>query len=238
MTHNRLDLTSDSASMKRAGRALATPVTGPDRNRSERESEMPARPYSIPVSLLRQLLRLDHETGEMTYLARPPCLFRASVHQTAEHKAKQWNARYAGKAAFVTVAGGGYRRALVLGETIWAHHASFALFYGRWPEKDVIDHIDGDNGNNRPDNLREATFRENARNTKGRRNSSSQYCGVSWKTEAKLWFACCKGADGKTKNLGYFKSEVDAARAYDDGARVVHGEFARLNFPDDGGNWR
>lgn len=44
------------------------------------------------------------------------------------------------------------------------------------------------------------------------------------------WTAQIK-KDQQVTHLGRFNSEEDAARAYDESAKVVHGEFACLNFP-------
>lgn len=110
-----------------------------------------------------------------------------------------------------------------------AHRVAFALFHGRWPDNE-IDHRDGDGGNNRPDNLRDATHRENQRNrisTIGR----STYKGVSWQAAAQKWQASIVGADGFSRHIGIFTDETAAARAYDCAAMREHGEFARLNFP-------
>lgn len=39
--------------------------------------------------------------------------------------------------------------------------------------------------------------------------------------------------DGKAMHLGSFTDEIEAPKTYDRKARELHGEFARLNFPDD-----
>ena len=56
------------------------------------------------------------------------------------------------------------------------------------------------------------------------------YRGIYWDTQAKRWIAHIK-KDGKQTYLGSFKSEVDAAKAYDRSALEMHGMFTNLNFP-------
>ena len=64
------------------------------------------------------------------------------------------------------------------------------------------------------------------------RGGSSKYKGVTWDKSRSLWIAGVK-VDGKRFNLGRFKDEGDAARAYDAAALKAWGEYARLNFPDE-----
>lgn len=94
-----------------------------------------------------------------------------------------------------------------------------------------IDHINHDGLNNRRSNLRPATVAQNTRNSRPRLGASSQYKGVHWATRDRRWRAAIK-CDGKSKYLGTFWTERDAALAYDMAARELFGEYAVLNFPE------
>lgn len=91
-----------------------------------------------------------------------------------------------------------------------------------------IDHRDLNGLNNQRGNLRIATNSQNNRNRRPYKNSSSKYLGVTWRKDSTAWEASIK-SDGKNKYLGHFKTEEDAALAYNKAAKEVHGEFANLN---------
>ena len=84
---------------------------------------------------------------------------------------------------------------------------------------------------NRKANLRAATRTENNRNRrKGKKRTfGSKYKGVTWYKKGKLW-AVRIMTNRKSKFIGYFKDEIEAAKAYDKAAIKHHGEFAGLNF--------
>jgi hypothetical protein len=95
-----------------------------------------------------------------------------------------------------------------------------------------VDHKDGNGLNNRRSNLRVATSSLNQANSR-KRQGSSQYKGVGWDKEHNKWRARINYQHRRTF-LGCFEDETDAAKAYDDAARELFGEFARLNFPKKG----
>ena len=100
------------------------------------------------------------------------------------------------------------------------------------PDHLVVDHINHNGLDNRKANGRPATRAQNNRNKLivRKMNSTSKYKGVSrWKGKNK-WRVRIK-LDGEQKHIGYFKDEIQAAKAYDKAAKMYHGEFASLNFP-------
>lgn len=95
-----------------------------------------------------------------------------------------------------------------------------------------VDHRNGDGLDNRRENLRMSTRSQNNGNQRIRQGGSSRYKGVSAHTDGK-WVAKIS-ARGEQKYLGLFGTEEEAARTYDAAAQELFGEFARLNFPDEG----
>lgn len=100
-------------------------------------------------------------------------------------------------------------------------------------ESEIVDHKDRNPLNNQKSNLRTCTYSGNACNRKAL--GASKYLGVSINSRTRKgklinmgWCAKIK-KNGKQKHLGIFKNEIDAAKAYNEAAKIVHGEFANLN---------
>lgn len=79
----------------------------------------------------------------------------------------------------------------------------------------VIDHINGNGLDNRLENLRLATKRQNAHNMRARRGgtTSSSHVGVYWNKRYGKWEARIY-VNHKNRYLGRFENEDDAGRAY------------------------
>ncbi len=93
----------------------------------------------------------------------------------------------------------------------------------------VIDHIDRNPLDNRRANLRLATIAQNNMNKRSR-PGVSKFKGVIYRARKKLWVARIT-VNRKRKYIKSCKSEIDAAKAYDEAAKKYYGQFAYLNFP-------
>lgn len=125
-----------------------------------------------------------------------------------------------------------YRQIKVDDRLYKAHRLAWLIVYGMWPRYQ-IDHINGVRDDNRIVNLREATNAENLRNCGAHINNTSGYKGVHYHKQAKKFVATCQDCHGISTYLGLFPTAIEAARAYDAFALIEHGEFAKLNFPDE-----
>lgn len=96
-------------------------------------------------------------------------------------------------------------------------------------DKAEADHINGDGLDNRRENLRWCSHKENRRNEPKRLSGKNRFKGTSRrKHHAKPWRAQIK-VNGKQIHLGHFADDIDAAKAYNEAAIKYHGEFACLN---------
>ena len=92
-----------------------------------------------------------------------------------------------------------------------------------------VDHEDHDGLNCQRSNLRPCVRGENGGN-KRKTRGASKFKGVSWDAGRGLWRAYIT-IHNRSKFLGRFHDERDAAHAYDAAARASFGEFAFCNFP-------
>lgn len=100
----------------------------------------------------------------------------------------------------------------------------------RAPEGVLVDHRDGDGLHNWRENLRNCTDAQNKMNRKViSANNTSGYKGVSWSKKKRKWIAQSM-INKKHIFIGHFSTPEEAARAYDEKARELFGEFARTNF--------
>lgn len=115
------------------------------------------------------------------------------------------------------------------GQVEGRHNSMHRLIMSPPPDMQV-DHISHDRLDNRRSNLRICTKTENKRNSGKRMSNTTGYKGVvkayGGKYVAKL------GYNGKKLHLGTYDDPKAAARAYDEKAKELHGDFASLNNVD------
>lgn len=168
-----------------------------------------------PRSMLHQLLRYDAATGELIWLPRPRELF------PNDRLYNSWNTRRAG-----TVAGSVKLTSKIISidHIMYRAHRLVWLFVYGEPVPDLIDHIDGDPLNNRPQNLRAATLSQNAANSRRPKDNTSGVKGVSFQYGK---FCPFVGYNHRTVWLGTFDTLEEAAAVRREAFKRFYGEFAR-----------
>lgn len=91
------------------------------------------------------------------------------------------------------------------------------------------DHIDHNKLNNTRSNMRVCSHKNNMKNISSK--NKSKYKGANWHKQNSIWRATIC-INSKNIHLGCFDTEIEAAKAYDEAAKKLFGEFAYLNFKD------
>lgn len=91
----------------------------------------------------------------------------------------------------------------------------------------VVDHIDRNPLNNKKENLRVCTQRENKFNNSMQGNNTSGTIGVYWYKAYNKWKAQIK-VDKKSVHLGYYEKYEDAVKARESAEIKYFGEYSPL----------
>jgi len=166
----------------------------------------------LTQSYLRSLFEYNPKTGELL------------------NKRTRGRAR-SGKTAGCTCSRRGYSLLGIDSKVYSTHRVIWFIQFGYWPNE--IDHINGIRNDNRLENLREVTARENSKNTAMRYDNTSGVVGVTWTRDRGKWKAQTY-INGKNRLVGYFDDLDEAAEAVarvrrENGYTERHGQPAKKN---------
>lgn len=123
----------------------------------------------LTVEMAKELLRYDPETGLL-----------------------YWRISLSNKGPAGSLAGcitpSGYIRIGINNKEYMAHRLVWLIHYGEFPKAE-LDHINHLGLDNRIENLRNVSHKENGKNQKKRQNNKSGVMGVSWDKRAGKWAA-------------------------------------------------
>lgn len=142
---------------------------------------------------IKNLLHYDKDTGIFNWLKE----IKYSKHNIGD---------IAGKNSINTM---GYMTIMLNRKRYLTHRLAWLYVHGVWPK--VIDHINGIKTDNRIENLRVVTVRQNQQNRVEHRNG--KLVGASYNKRDKKWNSKIV-INGKQKHLGYFDTEEQAHEAY------------------------
>jgi hypothetical protein len=163
----------------------------------------------ISVSELRRLLNYDPQTGVFTWKARGRGVRAGKVAGSVKRDVGR-------NTAYVCVS--------IHQRHYYAHRLAWLYVHSKWPAEQ-IDHVDLDGTNNRIDNLRLATIRQNSANSPARKNNRLGVKGVRKRTRGS--YEARVSLTGRSEVIGYFKTAEEAHAAYLSALKSHYGEFAR-----------
>ena len=120
----------------------------------------------------------------------------------------------------------GYARSSIGKKKIYAHR--IVMDVGDYEINKQIDHINGDTLDNRKQNLRVVTSRQNGLNSSIRKDNTSGVTGVCWDKRRQKWLVRIH-ENGKEINLGYYSEFDDAVKARKIGEEKYYGEYSYDN---------
>jgi len=162
----------------------------------------------LTIEQLHSLLRYDPDTGLLWWRRCP----NSNLYHT-------WQTTPAGSLHHE-----GYIQIRVMRRPLLAHRVAWALYYGEWPHL-TVDHRNTIRTDNRIENLRLATFNQQAHNSVIPRNNTSGTKGVSFNVREKKWRASIL-ANGQYHGRDFVKKE-DAVTYITSVREQFHGEFTR-----------
>lgn len=146
----------------------------------------------IDLDRLKCLLRYEPDTGKFIWLV---------------HRQRARLGRVAGTICPMY----GYRMIGIDYKRYRASRLAWLYMMGEWPSE-LIDHRDRDRSNDKWENLRPATWKQNSENRSISPSSLSGRVGVNWQPSRNRWIAQIKH-NGVSRNLGRFVQLEDAIAA-------------------------
>jgi hypothetical protein len=151
----------------------------------------------------------DYSNGRLIWRSRP------RHHFTTKSAARTFNTRFAGKAAGCVTSSSGYMNLTItldgISKQYLVHRLIWLWHTGSLPKE--VDHINHHKMDNRIENLRDVTHKNNSRNQSAPRSNTSGHMGVTayknnrWRVRVMI--------DGYSKHIGLFDTLDDAVIARD-----------------------
>ena len=117
----------------------------------------------------------------------------------------------------------GYARSSIGKKKIYAHR--IVMRVGDFEINNQIDHINGNTLDNRKQNLRVVTSRQNSLNSSTRKDNTSGVTGVCWDKRRRKWLVRIY-ENGKEINLGYYDDFDTAVTVRKNAEEKYYGEYS------------